>query len=548
MIPSKVMKVSLLMLPFTLLAIFLIYPVVIVLGQGLLFGPGSSFIEVIGSQVSQRVFVFTFSQALLSTLVALVLGIPGALIIAKLRFKGKSIIRVLLTIPFILPPIVVVVGFLQVFGSGGILDSLAMWLLGSSNTVINIASGYSGIVLAHAFYNVPLFLLMISATLERLDPEIEEMAEILGSSSVHKFRHITLPHIRSSIVAASVLTFLFCFMSFPIVLALGEGSFITLEIQIWNAFRFFDYGEAASLALVQLFITLSLAYVYVKSGGEHQDAVGKTSYLKTFSFSEISRRYRVVIIAYAVILFILVVGPMLAVIRSAIYDPLTRQYTLRGFENLLDAKIDGAFMPLINSLFYAGLATLFSVILGLLLANAQRARTKMLPEMTSMMTLLPLGISAITIAYGLMIAIAVPLGISSNAWSLIVIAQTLIGVPFSTRAIEIARSKIDSVILEQAEILGAKSLHRLFFVELPLLAPGILVAAVFSFAMSIGEMSATIFLASSENITLAISIYRDLAVKKFVEAGAASLVLVMICIGAFLIMEKVAENGYRGTL
>jgi len=494
------------------------------------------------------VFSFTITQALISTLLALVIGIPGALIITRLRFRGKNAIRVILTIPFILPPIVVVVGFLQVFGSGGILDSFVRTLTGSPVSVVDLATGYTGIVLAHAFYNVPLFLLMVSASLERLDPDIEEAAEILGATAIYKFRRVIFPHIRSSVVAASILTFLFCFMSFPIVLALGEGSFLTIEVQIWNAFRFFDYGEAASLALIQLLITTCLAYIYIRSDEVDENSAGRTAYVKTIRFGDLSVRYRSFIAIYAILLMILVTGPMFAILRSAIFDPNVNEYTLRGFSNLLNAGTDGALIPVINSLFYAGMATLFSVILGILIAYSRNSNTKILPELSSMITLLPLGISAITIAYGLMIAIAVPLGMSSNAWPLIVVAQTLIGVPFSTRAIEIAKSKISPAIIEQAESLGARTLQKLFFVELPLLAPGILVAAVFSFAMSIGEMSATIFLASAENITLTILIYRNLAIKKFVEAGAASFLLVLICVIAFLIMERLSESSYRGAL
>ncbi|MFW9920842.1 MAG: ABC transporter permease, partial [Candidatus Thorarchaeota archaeon] len=398
--PNKMLKYAVLSLPFIILIIFLVYPVAAVIIQGLLFGPGSSFIEVVSSQVSYRVFMFTFSQAILSTALALVLGIPGALIISKLRFRGKSTIRALLTIPFVLPPIVVVVGFLQVFGTRGILDSLLMMLTNSSESLLNLATGYLGIILAHAFYNIPLFLLMVSASLERLDPQLEEAAEILGASPIYKFRKVTFPHIRSSIAAASVLTFLFCFMSFPIVLALGEGHFITLEVQIWNAFRFFDYGEAASLALVQLLITVCLAYLYFKSGDSDQNTAGQTAYIKTVSFSDLSKKYRALILVYAILIVMLVIGPMVSIIRSAIYDPNTNSYTMRGFENLLNPGIDGAFIPMVNSVFYAGLATLFSVILGLLIAYARKSDTRMLPELSSMITLLPLGVSAITIAYG----------------------------------------------------------------------------------------------------------------------------------------------------
>ncbi|MFW9849996.1 MAG: ABC transporter permease [Candidatus Thorarchaeota archaeon] len=534
--------------PFILLFIFLILPVAMVLVQGLLYGPGSTFFEVINSVVTQRVLSFTITQALLSTMLALALGLPGAVIFGKVSFRGKAYFKAFLIIPFILPPIVVVIGFLQMFGSGGIIDSVLMLLLGSHQSVIDLSSGYAGIILAHAFYNIPLFLLIVSASLEHLNPEIEEVAETLGANSVQRFRRIIIPHIRSSILAASILTFLFCFMSFPIVLALGEGSFMTIEVQIWNAFRFFDYGEASSLALIQIIVTMCLAYTYTRVGSGENGSTGKTSYIKTASYSSLSTLTKIVIGLYFLTIFLLSLGPMLSVIRAAVWDPNISAFSLEGFQNLMDPSSGGGFVPLINSLYYATLATIFSLVLGTLLAYTQKSHIRGLPNLTSLMILLPLGVSAITIAYGLMLTIAVPLGISSNPWPLIVIAQTLIGIPFSARAVEIAHSKIDPNLMEQAESLGASTLQRFFFLELPLIAPGLLVGAVFSFAMAIGEMSATIFLATPENFTLAIIVYRDLAVRKFVQAGAASLVLVAVCVMAFIIIEKFSENGYGGTL
>lgn len=545
---GRALRYLMLSLPFVLLVLFLVYPVTVVLLEGLFRGPGSSFSEVIQSVVTQRIFIFTVSEATLSTILALLIGVPGAIILARLRFRGKILVRALLTVPFILPPIVVVVGFIEVFGTGGVIDSFLMLLLHSQTSVFNVAYGYTGIVLAHAFYNIPLFLLLVSASLERLDPELEEVAEILGATASSKFRKLILPHIRSSVLAASILTFLFCFMSFPIVLALGQGNYATLEVQIWNAFRFFDYGEAASLALIQLIITLALAYAYVRAGQAERKHAGRTAYIKTVQFSSLARKRQVLVVVYAVVLGVLVVGPMVAILRAAVYDPNSGTFTLRGFASLFNAGAEGGYLALVNSLFYAGLATVFSVVIGLLLVYAQRSQGIVVPQVTSMLSLLPLGISAITIAYGLMIAIAVPLGLSSNPWPLIIIAQTLIGVPFSYRAIEIAQSKIDPSLIELADSLGSSRFHRLFFVEIPLLLPGILVAAIFSFSMAIGEMSATLFLATPNNITLTILIYRDLAIRKFVEAGAASLLLVLICVAAFIIMERVSENGYGGTM
>ncbi|MHA1963821.1 MAG: ABC transporter permease [Candidatus Thorarchaeota archaeon] len=531
--------------PFLLLAVFLLYPVIVVTIQG--FFSGTPFHEVVTSPTIQFTIQFTFSQAILSTIMAVLIGLPGAFLIARLRFRGKSIVKAMMIVPFVLPPIVVVVGFLQMFGPNGVIDSILMWVQGSSTSVFNLATGVPGIILAHTFYNVPLVLLMVSASLERLNPELEESAEILGASPLQRFRRITLPHIVPSILASAVLTFMFCFMSFPIILAFGQGTYMTIEAQIWNAFRIFDYGQASSLTLIQIIITLSLAYTYIKLGRQENDT-GKTASIKTTAFSRYGIIERILIVGYLFLMVVLVLGPMVTIARAAVYDPIAQKYTGEGFVNLFSLGSQGGFRYLINSLFYAGLATIFAVILGIPLAIAMRARSKTVPTLASAMVLLPLGISSITVAYGLVLVVAVPTGLVTNPWPIIVIAQTIIGLPFSARAIEIAMSKIDPALLDQADSLGASRLQRLLFVELPLLAPGILVGGVFAFAMAIGEMSATLFIALPQNYTLAVAIYDYLAVRAFVEAGAAALVLVIICVVAFLVMERISEGSTGGAL
>jgi thiamine transport system permease protein len=388
---------------------------------------------------------------------------------------------------------------------------------------------------------------MVSAALERLNPELEESAEILGANPFQRIRRIILPHVRSSILAAAVLTFMFCFMSFPIVLAFGQGTYMTIEAQIWNAFRMFNYGEASSLTLFQIVVTLTLATVYIRLGRSESET-GVTTSMRTTSFNKYGLRDRLLMVGYLILIVVLVLGPIATIARAAIFDPIAQRYTMDGFVNLFTLGSQGGFNYLLNSLFYAGLATIFAVILGIPLAISMRARSKLISIPASAMVLLPLGVSSITVAYGLVLAIAVPTGLVINPWPIIVIAQTIIGLPFSARAIEIAMSKIDPAILEQADSLGASRIQKLLFVELPLLAPGILVGGVFAFAMAIGEMSATLFIALPQNYTLAVAIYDYLAVRAFVEAGAAALVLVIVCVIAFLMMERISEGSTGGTL
>ena len=540
-----VSRYAVLAFPLLLLVLFIMYPVATVIGQGL--STGTSFLDTLSSPTIQFTIQFTFTQAILSTVLVVLIGLPGAFLIARLQFSGKSLVKAMMIVPFVLPPIVVVVGFLQMFGSNGVIDSLLMWMLGTDTSVFNLATGVPGIILAHTFYNVPLVLLMVSASLERLNPELEESAEILGASPFQRFRRIILPHVMPSILAASVLTFMFCFMSFPIVLAFGQGTYMTIEAQIWNAFRMFDYGQASSLTLFQIAITLTLATVYVRLG-RSENETGPTASIRTTSFHRYGIRDRLLIIGYLILIIVLVLGPIATIARAAVFDPIAKRYTMEGFVNLFTLGSQGGFNYLVNSLFYAGLATIFAVILGIPLAISMRARSKLVSIPASAMVLLPLGVSSITVAYGLVLAIAVPTGLVINPWPIIVVAQTIIGLPFSARAIEIAMSKIDPAILEQADSLGASRIQKLLFVELPLLAPGILVGGVFAFAMAIGEMSATLFIALPQNYTLAVAIYDYLAVRAFVEAGAAALILVIVCVIAFLVMERISEGSTGGTL
>jgi thiamine transport system permease protein len=534
--------------PVVLLAGFLIYPVSAVILDGIGSGLGTPFISVITSPVTLNALSFSAYQAAISTLVASALGLPGAYLFTRLRFRGKSVVRAVMVIPFVLPPIVVVVGFLQMFGAYGFVDSFAMALTGSKTSVLNLASGITGIVLAHAFYNVPLVILMVSASLERLSPDIEESADILGASSMQKLRRIVIPHILPALLASAILTFLFCFTSFPIVLSLGGGSYSTLEVRIWYAFRIYDYSAASSLALVQILITVALAFSYFRLGGSRAYVTAPTSRIKQVSLNELGSRQAVLALLYVVILLVLVAGPVVAIVRASIYDPVAQVYTWTGFGSLLSAGLGGGLIPLINSVFYAGTATVLAVILGLPLAYLHQRPGLSASTVSSLTTFLPLGVSAITMAYGLMLFVVVPLGLSVNPWPAIVLAQMMIGLPFSARSIEIALRNIDPALLDQADLLGASRLQRLFFVELPLLAPGILVGAVFAFAMAIGEMSATLFIASTQNITLAVAIYQDIDAKKFVQAGAAAFVLVLVCLIAFLVIDRVTGKQSGGVL
>jgi thiamine transport system permease protein len=149
-----------------LLVVMLYYPVGSVLAEAVLVD-GRLTLDPIRSIVTDPfywgLFRFTAYQALLSTLASLLLGLPGAYVLARYEFPGRRTIRSLTLVPFVLPSIMVAVGFAAMFGSNG-PPNRALAALGFPT--IELMFTLQIIVLAHAFYNAPLVVRVVAAAWE----------------------------------------------------------------------------------------------------------------------------------------------------------------------------------------------------------------------------------------------------------------------------------------------------------------------------------------------------------------------------------------------
>jgi thiamine transport system permease protein len=218
------------------------------------------------SDVNQWIIRFTLNQAFLSTFLTILLGLPGAYIFTRYSFKGKQFLFTLFTVPFVLPPIVVVLGFILLFGPEGVMNTILQVFFPNVKSPLTLYKTFEGILLVHAFYNIPIVLRLVSSAWSNIDVEVEEVATSLGSRGFHFFRNITLPQISTALLASGILTFLYTFTSFAIVLSLGGVQYRTLEVQIFSLYFYrYDYNQASALALIQLIITsiLIISYLFI---------------------------------------------------------------------------------------------------------------------------------------------------------------------------------------------------------------------------------------------------------------------------------------------
>ena len=205
---SLLQAIALLAIPFGFVFQFFYYPL------SEIFRISYNEFAASGTIDTQRiltVFRFTAFQALLSTVLTLLFGLPAAYIFARYRFFGKRVLNALFSIPFILPTIVVAAAFNALIGPKGWINLLLMQWSGTTVPPIRAMNTLQIIIVAHVFYNISVVIRMVGTAWAGLDRRYEEASRVLGASGFSAFRKVIFPLLRPTIQSASLIVFLFDF-------------------------------------------------------------------------------------------------------------------------------------------------------------------------------------------------------------------------------------------------------------------------------------------------------------------------------------------------
>ena len=177
-------------------AVFFLLPFV-----GLLVrAPWSSVADVAADRTVRTALWLSILTSLITTAVAVVIGVPLAWLLARSELPGRRFVRALCTLSMVLPPVVAGVALLLVLGRRGVLGG-ALDEIG-----VSLPFTTAAVVIAQLFVAMPFLVLTVDAALRSLDPGAEEAARTLGGSEWYVFRRITLPMVRPALVSGVVLT------------------------------------------------------------------------------------------------------------------------------------------------------------------------------------------------------------------------------------------------------------------------------------------------------------------------------------------------------
>jgi thiamine transport system permease protein len=498
-------------------------------------------------------FWFSLWQAIISTLISLFFGLPVAYIFSHYRFIGKKVMKSVLTIPFLLPPIVVVQGFITIYAENGLINTIIKNFLSFLPT-FDLYS-IDGIIFVHVFYNSPIIIRMVSVVWENLDNRPLEVAKTLGASRFTLFRKLELPQLKYVIFSSSLLVFLYCFTSLAVVLSFGGLQVRTLEVQIFrfaNSLPYFDFALASTLAFIQLIFLIMFIIMYYFL--TKKDTRQKKIAYKTKKQFNLTRKRDFSLILYLILYSIIMTLPMLGIFFYSFIDRLGN-YTFNNFlmlfSNVYDATIQTSLIRLVvNTLFIAFLTILFSLVMALgiiLLIRYWRPielwnRNHKTQDWFHLILLLPLASSGLLIALGLYSIFKSTILYREFDIIVIIMAHSIAALPITSRILNSGFNKLNKDSGQIGATLKANKLEILLKIEIPLMIKPLLIAALFSFAISLGEFGATLFINPQEFTTLGIAIYRLLGTQNLGLSSAMASILMFLCFLAFFIIDQISEE------
>jgi thiamine transport system permease protein len=542
--------------PVVFFAVFFVYPVTAIVGRGLHIDGVWQFGrigEVLGRSDILQVLWFTTWQALASTALTLLIALPGAYVFARLDFPGKRLLRAVVTVPFVLPTVVVGTAFLALLGRGGLLDE--MWGVRLDTTVW-------AILLAHVFFNYAVVVRTVGGLWSQLDPRQEEAARVLGAGRFAAWRRVTLPALAPAVAAAALMVFLFTFTSFGVVQILGGPAFATLEVEIYRqTAQLLDLSTAAVLTMVQFAAVGAILAVHGWTVRRRETA------LKLVDPAQTAQRprgagQRALLGGVLATIVLLILAPLGVLVERSLDGPGGYGFDYYRALGTMDVSGGAFLVPPIdavwNSLQYAVVATAIALAVGGLAAAALTLpqpsaggapKAGRLVRGFDALLMLPLGVSAVTVGFGFLITLDEPPLDLRASWILVPLAQALVGVPFVVRTMLPVLRAVDERLRDAAAVLGASPLRAWREVDLPLVRRALLIAAGFAFAVSLGEFGATVFIARPDNPTLPVAVARLLGRPgelNYGQAMALSTILMAVCAAALLLLERIRTNRSSG--
>ena len=520
-----------------LFALFLLYPLLNVLSASLSAGAGgqSGWATLVNDPRYSSAVTNTLLLGAIVTITSTLIGVPLAFVAARFSFPGKALIALLPMTTLIVPEVIAAQTWLMILGNNGFVTrAFADW-------GIQLPSfyGWFGLITVMTFVYYTYVYIGTLAAIKGFDSQLEEASQSLGVPPGRTLLKVMVPVVAPSILASALLVFTLVVGNFAVATILGQRVYL-LSVLTYQSFVS-EVGTnpvmQSTLASVSIGIVACALFVqrWVVSRGRYEIVQGRGA-----KPSPLAGLATLPIALGAAFIMIVSLLPLVTIVAGAFTrarGPVMRwgEWTTANLERVFLSAPD----PIVNTLIFAGIATvlslLISTIVGFLVVKKRNALTPGIDYLSA----LPLALSGTVLGIGLMISFNGGFLPLAGTGAIIVVAYLIRRLPFGIRNASSTLYNIPNSIEDASISLGVPPLRSFFKVVFPLMLPSIAAAAVLVWTTTVAELSASVVVYSAGQETMPIQIFRLIDSNLMAQASAYGLVLVGVILIPILIATTV---------
>lgn len=519
---------------FALLGLLAAAPLLAVLGYTFIEDGSLSFTAFSEALQNDRILAtmeHSFVLGLLVILGTTIIALPLAIIRTKTQFANKHWLDIVFTIPFMTPPYIGSMGWMQFMQHNGYYESL--FSAAAPASFFSLA----GMVFIMSMHLYPFLYLMLRNTLVRINGSFQEAADIYGRSPVMNWIRIVLPLLLSTYAMASLLIFIKTLAEFGTPATFGKqiGFYVfTTEIHQYLSRWPINISAATSLSLILLSVCMfiwylqniiSRKYTYGIHSGRSSTASQKRDSLpvRVFSWSFVS----VVLLLSIGVPYFSIIATSLLQVRG---DGLHWDYlTFSHYMELFSLHSEG-FYALMNSLGFAFAAATIAAVIGLFTALSIKDASRKPQQLMDFTSMMPNIIPGIVFVVGLILFWNMPwlpATIYNTTW-MPIITYIVLFLPYAVQYTKGSLSQLHQSIHYSNAVYGTSTFTVFVRIWLPLLAQGILAGWIMTFIISMRELVGSLLILPPSVSTSATFIYSQF------EQGDAGVGMAMAVITVLL--------------
>ncbi len=477
------------------------------------------------------------------------IGTLLAFLVHYFEMPYKNLIDKILLIPIVLPGLIIVFAFMQLYGESGIITQSIKLLLKLDDIPYRF-TGLIGILYVHAYTQYVYFYLNTSIAIKQIDSSLIEASRNMGASNFQVFKTVIVPFIKPALVTSSIMTFMSGIGSFSAPSILG-GSYRVLTVQILMA----KANNFMSIAAMQVILLVATALVFWLFMEGYEKRIQFTPSVRKTPFQPFPvKRRHLKILQHGVLYFLCltILAPVLLIVIVSFVKPGTwmieifpKEFSFDNYINIFTKS--RVLAPFKNSIYMAFAAGVLALFVGLPASAILTKTNYKIKPFIAFLVMLPWAMPASAIAINTINAFNTPtwytLGYAlAGSTALLPIAYFINSIPVMVKTLGVSMNGLNDTYVEASKSLGASKIQTFIKVVLPILTPGILGGFLMVFIRSLGEYTLSAFLYTASNKPISIAMVNGVFEYKLGLAMAYGTLLVITCAALTSLIYKLVPN------